>query len=240
MAPPNLKVLVADDDELFRTFIEHKLLSYAYDVVLCTNGQEAIDLLMQETFDVILLDYKMPERSGLNVLQWMHEQKNNTPVIVLTGEGSEHIAVEAMKLGAYAYLQKGTADMERIDGEIQAANGQHMLNEEKAAASTNQTSATEEQHLTEMVDSVASVVLNSLATMRMKMDESEQELTQFTTGTQQENIKSIWSELKNDQELVTSAVMTLLSISKVVEGEKKMSFTAAQVEEFKKKFSEKI
>jgi len=71
------------------------------------------------------------------------------------------------------------------------------------------------------------------------MDESEQELTQFTTGTQQENIKSIWSELKNDQELVTSAVMTLLSIAKVVEGEKKMSFTAAQVEEFKKKFSEK-
>jgi len=44
----------------------------------------------------------------------MHEQKNNTPVIVLTGEGSEHIAVEAMKLGAYAYLQKGTADMNEL------------------------------------------------------------------------------------------------------------------------------
>jgi hypothetical protein len=129
--------------------------------------------------------------------------------------------------------------MERIDEKIRSANGEHMLNEEKAAASTNQISATEEQHLTEMVDSVTSVILNSLATMRMKMDESEQELTQFTTGAQQENIKKIWSELKNDQELVASAVMTLLSIAKVVDGEKTKSFTAAQVEEFKKKFSEK-
>ena len=130
--------------------------------------------------------------------------------------------------------------MERIDGEIQTTDGQHMLNEEKATASTNQAPTIQEQHLTEMVNSVASVILNSLATMRMKMDESEQELTQFTTGTQQENIKSIWSELKNDQELVTSAVMTLLSIAKVVDGEKKMSFTATQIEGFKKKFSEKI
>jgi len=131
--------------------------------------------------------------------------------------------------------------MVQIDGEIPAASDQHMQNEEKAAASTNQASTTQAsaaqgQQLTEMVNSVANVVMNSLATLRMKLDESEQELTQFTTGTQQENIKNIWSELKNDEELVASAVMTLLSIAKVVDVEKKMSFTAAQVEEFKKKF----
>jgi DNA-binding NtrC family response regulator len=115
MIPLNLKVLVAVDDELFREFIKQSLMKYSYDVVLCSNGQEAIDLLIQQTFDVILLDYKMPERSGLNLLQWMYEQKNNTPVILLTGDGSEHIAVEAMKLGVYTYLQKETADMERGD-----------------------------------------------------------------------------------------------------------------------------
>ena len=134
--------------------------------------------------------------------------------------------------------------MEQIDGENRAASDQHMQNEAKAAASTNQTSPTQasavqEQPLTKMVNSAANVVMNSLATLRMKLDESEQELTRITTGAQQENIKNIWSELKNDQELVTSAVITLLSIAKVIDIEKKMSFTAAQIEEFKKKFSEK-
>lgn len=114
MTPLNLKILVADDDEFFCAFVNQILKKYSYDVVSCTNGQEAINLLIQQKFDVILLDYKMPERSGLNVLQWMYEQKNNTPVILL-GEGSEHIAVEAMKLGVYTYLQKETTEMERRD-----------------------------------------------------------------------------------------------------------------------------
>ena len=93
MIPPKLNILVADDDEPFRVFIKQSLGRQSYDVVSCGDGQEAIDILSQHKFDVILLDHKMPERSGLNVLQWMHEQKLNTPVILLTGEGSEQVAV---------------------------------------------------------------------------------------------------------------------------------------------------
>ena len=239
MTPERLNILIADDDEPFRAFIEQRLIRYAYDVATCADGQEAIDLLSQHKFDVILLDHKMPERSGLNVLQWMQEQKLNTPVILLTGEGSEQIAVEAIKLGAYDYLQKGTMDIDRIDGEIRAAHGQQKLNEEKNASSSQQQPSLRDQHLIEMIDSVASVVMNSLASLQLRLDESEQEMKSISNDVQLDHVKNIWNELKSEQEVLASSVNTLLSLTKAVEVGKSGSFVAAQIEAFKKKFSDK-
>ena len=144
-----------------------------------------------------------------------------------------------MKLGAYDYLQKGTTDIERIDGEIRAAHGQHMLNEEKAAASPQQPSL-RDQHLVEMINSVASVVMNSLAALQLRLDESEQEMKSISNDAQQDRVKNIWSELKSEREVLTSSVNTLLSLAKAVEVSKSGSFVATQMEEFKKKFSDKI
>jgi DNA-binding NtrC family response regulator len=239
MMPPKLNILVADDDEPFRAFLKQSLVMQSYDVVSCRDGQEAIDILSKQKFDVILLDHKMPECPGLNVLQWIHDQKLNIPVILLTGEGSEQDAVEAMKLGVYDYLQKGTKDIERIDGEIRAAHGQHMLNEEKSAVSPQQPSL-RDQHLVEMINSVASVVMNSLATLQLRLDESEQEMKAISNNAQQDRVKNIWDELKSEREVLTSSVNTLLSLAKAIEVTKSGSFVATHMEEFKKKFPDKL
>jgi DNA-binding NtrC family response regulator len=98
-------VLLVDDEDSFRLSIEMALkMTNEFIVQSCDSGESAVRILRKEAFDVILLDYKMSEMSGLDVLEWMHSQKILTPVILVTGAGSEAIAIEALKLGAYDYL----------------------------------------------------------------------------------------------------------------------------------------
>ena len=101
-----LNLLLVDDEETFvKVLALHLKDNYGYCTTIAFSGREAIKAIEESRtgFDVILLDYKMPEMNGLNVLQWMLEQKNQTPVVMLTGAGSEEVAVEALKLGAYDY-----------------------------------------------------------------------------------------------------------------------------------------
>lgn len=106
-----IRVLVAEDEETFQKILTTVLESTGrFEVYPCDSGEEATEALKQSQFDVVILDHVMSGMTGLNVLQLMHEQKSPTPVIVLTGAGSENIAVEAMKLGAYDYLRKDQFD----------------------------------------------------------------------------------------------------------------------------------
>jgi CheY-like chemotaxis protein len=102
-----IRVLVAEDEESFLRVLTTVLeATQRFEVYPCESGDEAVEALKRTKFDVIILDHKMPGMTGLNVLQWLHEQKSVTPVIMLTGAGNETIATEAMKLGAYDYLRK--------------------------------------------------------------------------------------------------------------------------------------
>ena len=113
--PRPIRLLVVDDDESFRLSLEIALkMSDRFVVDTCASGEEAIEYLKQKMCDVVLLDYKMPELSGLDVLAWMHQQNLQMPVIMLTAAGSEEVAVEAMKLGAYDYLSKEHIEIERL------------------------------------------------------------------------------------------------------------------------------
>jgi DNA-binding NtrC family response regulator len=106
-----LNVFIAEDEESFLRVVTTVLEStQRMTVRSCESGDEAIEALSKSRYDVIILDHKMPGKTGLNVLQWLHEQKSTSPVIMLTGAGSENIAVEAMKLGAYDYVRKDQFD----------------------------------------------------------------------------------------------------------------------------------
>jgi DNA-binding NtrC family response regulator len=125
-----LTVLLVDDEETFAGILAEQLREeYGFQTSFCTSGREAIEALQnaRRGFDVVLLDYKMPDITGLNVLQWMHEQKNETPVVILTAAGSEAVAVEAMKLGAYDYLRKEHVDLARLALVVQATHERHLF-----------------------------------------------------------------------------------------------------------------
>jgi len=127
-----LKVLIVDDDEHFQAIVKNSLEdTKCFKITSCESGEEAINQLSLDVYDIILLDYKMSGISGLNVLQWVHEQKLDTPIIMLTAAGSEHVAVEAMKLGAYDYIRKEQILLESLPVRLKSVYQQYLFKKEK-------------------------------------------------------------------------------------------------------------
>jgi DNA-binding NtrC family response regulator len=109
-----LNVLIVDDEPTYRIVLTQTLKGCGHATEACETGDDAISLLQKNKYDVVLLDYKMPGTSGINVLQWMYGMKMDVPVILITGYGSEEIALEAWKWGAKDYFIKGKSDMSQL------------------------------------------------------------------------------------------------------------------------------
>lgn len=103
--PDALCLLVADDDMIFSGMLKKYLESEGCTVELACNGNQAINLLEQGTFDLMVLDIMMPELSGLEVLQRLRPD-NSIPVIMLTARGDDLDRILGLELGADDYLAK--------------------------------------------------------------------------------------------------------------------------------------
>jgi len=99
-------VLVADDDRAVRTALSVNLRKAQYDVALASSSAEALQLLRESAYDVLLTDVNMPGGSGLDLLSEVRTHWPDTRVVVMTGFGSVKDAVGAMKLGAADYIIK--------------------------------------------------------------------------------------------------------------------------------------
>ena len=113
--PPSFDILIVDDDPLFREDCVDWFTRKGYQVEEAGDGQEALARCEQRLFHVAIVDMKMPEMSGLELLEKLQASNAETEVIILTGEGTVESAVSAMKLGAYDYLMKPfpLAELER-------------------------------------------------------------------------------------------------------------------------------
>ncbi len=100
------RVLIAEDDRSLRTIMGKALTSQGLDVAQTGDGQQALDLLKRGSFDVAIVDIKMPSLSGLDLLGRMDELDHKPHVIVITAQNTMSNAIEAMKGGAYDYLCK--------------------------------------------------------------------------------------------------------------------------------------
>jgi len=99
-------ILVADDQKEICDIFQDALTQEGYEVLTATNGAEAVWLGEQNQPDLAILDIKMPEMNGIEVLQKLREARGDVEVIMLTGFGTLKTAKEAMRLGAYDYLTK--------------------------------------------------------------------------------------------------------------------------------------
>ena len=99
-------ILIVDDDaQLRRSF--KKLLSFeGYTIVTASSGEEALDLVKQESPDLAILDVRLPGMSGLEAFEAIHEIAPKLPVIIMTAYGTTDIAITATQLGAYDYVVK--------------------------------------------------------------------------------------------------------------------------------------
>jgi DNA-binding NtrC family response regulator len=101
-----IRVLVVDDERSLRFLMEKELPRAGCLVTCAESGEDALERLRTQEFDVVLMDLKMPGMGGLEALRRVRESGASAEVVVLTGHPDVTTAIEAMKLGAYDYLTK--------------------------------------------------------------------------------------------------------------------------------------
>ncbi|MBW6521772.1 MAG: response regulator transcription factor [Desulfoarculaceae bacterium] len=101
-----MNILVVDDDTELREMLRHNLGKQHYTVGCAENGEEALDKLADDTYDLVLLDIMLPGDNGLEVLRQIREMGLKTPVIMLTARGDVGDRVMGLDLGADDYLAK--------------------------------------------------------------------------------------------------------------------------------------
>ena len=99
-------ILVVDDEKNIRFLITKCLEDAGYGVVTASDGESALKIIGEESFTIVLLDIKLPDIDGLQVLEKIKVLVPEQRVIMITAHGTIETAVEAMKLGAIDYLQK--------------------------------------------------------------------------------------------------------------------------------------
>lgn len=109
------KLLLIDDEEGYVTILAKRLAKRNFLVKTALSGVEAIRILRSESFDLAVLDLKMEDMDGIEVLKVFKAMEPEMPVIILTGHGSETAAREGMEFGAFDYLIKPCDLSELVD-----------------------------------------------------------------------------------------------------------------------------
>jgi len=109
-----------DDERLVRQSLEKEFARQGYSVLSADNGKEALSLVEEETPDLVLLDLKLPDMDGIEVLKHLRKRDQNLTVLIITAYGSIDTAIQAMRLGAYDYVTK-PFDLEAISLSVRKA-----------------------------------------------------------------------------------------------------------------------
>jgi DNA-binding response OmpR family regulator len=101
-----LKILIADDEDDVREIIEDRLKSWGFSVVGVTTGAQALRRIASEKFDGVLLDVKMPEMTGIEVLDAVRRHDGSLPIIIITSSTSRDAAIGSLAKGANEFILK--------------------------------------------------------------------------------------------------------------------------------------
>lgn len=114
----NFKILIVDDEPTLREALTVALTHSGYEVIPCRTGEEGLDLFARENPDLVILDHWLPGINGDEVLRRIRNLSPETPVLVMTAQGSIELAVRLMKLGAFDFLVK-PFELEQIEALVQ-------------------------------------------------------------------------------------------------------------------------
>ena len=124
------RILIIDDERAIRRALREILEFEEFEVDEAENGKQGLDKAKSETYDIIFCDIKMPELDGMEVLEGLKNAKIDIPVIMISGHGNVETAVQAIKKGAFDFIEK-PLDLNRILVTLRNANDKTVLIEEK-------------------------------------------------------------------------------------------------------------
>jgi two-component system response regulator AtoC len=111
----NKRILIVDDDETVRWSYQRSLQGIACNIATAGNGEEALETMARNPFDVVLLDMRMPGQDGLSVLRTIKQRWPESEVVIITGYPTVDSAKEAVRLGACDYVAKPVGPQDVID-----------------------------------------------------------------------------------------------------------------------------
>ncbi len=124
------KILVIDDERAIRRAMREILEFEEFEVDEAENGKQGFDMAKAEAYDIIFCDIKMPEMDGMEVLEAILKSKVESPVVMISGHGNIETAVQAIKKGAFDFIEK-PLDLNRILVTIRNAKDKNVLIEER-------------------------------------------------------------------------------------------------------------
>src|SRR5512145_1755954 len=130
--PDGVRALIVDDDADVRNLLVGILGRAGLRVAEATSGADATARLAREEFDVVLVDLRLPDASGLDLLRWARAAEVDSELIVLTGHADVETAVEAMRSGAYDFLAKPWKNAELLEVVAKAAEKKALRRENSA------------------------------------------------------------------------------------------------------------
>ena len=124
-----VKILLADDDAGHRLLIRKNLQrgTGRFDIEEADNGANCLEKIRNEKFELVLLDYSLPDVSGLDVLAVIRKEREGIPVIMITGQGNEKVVREAIRLGASDYISKGPEFLDHLYSVVERTLSQQAL-----------------------------------------------------------------------------------------------------------------
>lgn len=128
MISQEVRVLIVDDEKQLARAFEKKLSKEGYKVASASTGKEAITLVKEQPFDVCVLDIRLPDINGVELLDKLKELDPSMEVVMLTGHASVDTAIQSMKQGAYDYLSK-PCKLSELSSVIQKAHEKKSLKE---------------------------------------------------------------------------------------------------------------
>lgn len=99
-------ILVVDDEPMILRIFKRLLSEEGYTVLTARNGKEGLEVVRKKNLELVILDLKLPDMSGIDILRRIRKLRKNVEVIVITGHGTMKTARAAMGLGAYDYITK--------------------------------------------------------------------------------------------------------------------------------------
>ena len=181
------RILIVDDEEIIRYSLVNILKGYGYDAVDVSNGEEAVKLLGEQEFHLILSDLVMEGVDGLQLLENVKLVSPRTIVIIITGYGSLKTAVSALRLGAYDYLLKQCDEEELIYRIKRALEMQHYGEEQRRIQEISAIAKTTIT-LSDKINTPLNIILGNVELLQLSLKDIGNEKVKKTLATMEKQI----------------------------------------------------
>ena len=244
MDQQTLDILLVDDDEFFADIVAGQLHDeLKHRVTIARSGLQAKELLEKSSshFDIILTDYYMPEMNGLDLLQWMYDNHIEIPVVMLTAVGSDLVAVDAMKLGAYDYVRKEQLDLQHLGVVINATNERHRFRvtqsfeEERAREIKLNKLATDK--VRDVLNAITPTLNSALANINGDIETQGEELCTQLSSPQREQLRKLLNQIQHEAVTLETSVRGLLGLYRMLYAH---HAEARELDRLKREIEEKV